>query len=175
MAFGTENSKPVTELDVLWIAAGLGCDGDTIAMTAATQPSIEDILLGQIPIRVPWSFRLRQSSGSRTPSRWLASGHSSSTHALTGCVGCHLEAVPAQSHAAPASRPLLAGVVEVQYAVIAFADAAPIDIREQSRRAMRQGREQVFWLASVEPKLCSGQTSGRLQLGTHGMLRHYSV
>ncbi len=39
----------VTKLDVLWITAGLGCDGDTIAMTAATQPSIEDILLGQIP------------------------------------------------------------------------------------------------------------------------------
>ena len=98
-----------------------------------------------------------------------------STHALTGGVGCHLEAVPAQSHAAPASLPLLAGVMEVQYAVIAFADTAAIDIREQSRRAVRQGREQVFWLASVEPKLCSGRTSGRLQLGTHGMLRHYSV
>ena len=44
---GTQN--PIPELDVLWITAGLGCDGDTIAMTAATQPSIEDILLGQIP------------------------------------------------------------------------------------------------------------------------------
>jgi Ni,Fe-hydrogenase I small subunit len=41
--------RPIRELDVLWITAGLGCDGDTIAMTAATQPSIEDILLGQIP------------------------------------------------------------------------------------------------------------------------------
>jgi hydrogenase small subunit len=40
---------PVSEIDVLWITAGLGCDGDTIAMTAATQPSIEDIILGQIP------------------------------------------------------------------------------------------------------------------------------
>ena len=37
------------ELDILWITAGLGCDGDTIAMTAATQPSIEDILLGALP------------------------------------------------------------------------------------------------------------------------------
>jgi len=27
----------------------LGCDGDTIAMTGATQPSIEDIVLGAIP------------------------------------------------------------------------------------------------------------------------------
>ena len=41
--------KPVTEIDVLWITAGLGCDGDTIAMTAATQPSIEDIVTGGLP------------------------------------------------------------------------------------------------------------------------------
>jgi len=40
---------PITEINVLWITAGLGCDGDTIAMTAATQPSIEDILLGAMP------------------------------------------------------------------------------------------------------------------------------
>lgn len=39
----------IPELDILWITAGLSCDGDTIAMTAATQPSIEDILLGVIP------------------------------------------------------------------------------------------------------------------------------
>lgn len=36
-------------IDVLWITAGLGCDGDTIAMTAATQPSIEDLVLGAFP------------------------------------------------------------------------------------------------------------------------------
>ncbi len=36
-------------IDVLWITAGLGCDGDTIAMTAATQPSIEDLVLGALP------------------------------------------------------------------------------------------------------------------------------
>ena len=44
-----ENSPPIPEIDVLWITAGLGCDGDTIAMTAATQPSIEDIVLGALP------------------------------------------------------------------------------------------------------------------------------
>jgi hydrogenase small subunit len=38
-----------TEIDILWIAAGLGCDGDTIAMTAASQPSIEDLVSGGIP------------------------------------------------------------------------------------------------------------------------------
>ncbi len=48
-AKGAAMSNAVTELDVLWITAGLGCDGDTIAMTAATQPSIEDVLRGQIP------------------------------------------------------------------------------------------------------------------------------
>src|SRR5262249_17475203 len=36
-------------LDVLWITAGLGCDGDSVSITAATQPSIEDVVLGAIP------------------------------------------------------------------------------------------------------------------------------
>ena len=36
-------------IDILWLTAGLGCDGDTIAMTAASQPSIEDLVLGAIP------------------------------------------------------------------------------------------------------------------------------
>jgi hydrogenase small subunit len=39
----------IAEIDVLWITAGLGCDGDSIAMTAATLPSIEDVVLGGIP------------------------------------------------------------------------------------------------------------------------------
>jgi hydrogenase small subunit len=36
-------------IDVLWITAGLGCDGDTISMTAATQPSIEELIKGALP------------------------------------------------------------------------------------------------------------------------------
>jgi hydrogenase small subunit len=36
----------IAEMHVVWITAGLGCDGDTIAMTAATNPSIEDLVLG---------------------------------------------------------------------------------------------------------------------------------
>jgi hydrogenase small subunit len=31
------------------MTAGLGCDGDSVSITAATQPSIEDIVLGAIP------------------------------------------------------------------------------------------------------------------------------
>lgn len=36
-------------IDILWLSAGLGCDGDTIAITAATHPSLEDLLDGVLP------------------------------------------------------------------------------------------------------------------------------
>jgi hydrogenase small subunit len=39
--------KPVVH--VLWINAGLSCDGDSVALTAAMQPSVEDIVLGVLP------------------------------------------------------------------------------------------------------------------------------
>ncbi len=41
--------EPIAEIEILWLTAGLGCDGDTIAVTGATQPSIEDIVLGAFP------------------------------------------------------------------------------------------------------------------------------
>lgn len=34
---------------VLWLTTGLGCDGDSVAMTAATSPSLEDLLHGVLP------------------------------------------------------------------------------------------------------------------------------
>ena len=34
---------------VLWITVGLSCEGDTVAMTSATNPSLEDIITGAIP------------------------------------------------------------------------------------------------------------------------------
>jgi hydrogenase small subunit len=42
-------TAPAEEVHILWITAGLGCDGDTVSTTAAEQPSIEDMLLGAIP------------------------------------------------------------------------------------------------------------------------------
>ncbi len=40
----TQKPSPVAEVHILWITAGLGCDGDSVSVTAATQPSIEDSL-----------------------------------------------------------------------------------------------------------------------------------
>ncbi|HEY2711887.1 MAG TPA: hypothetical protein VGI60_05175 [Chthoniobacterales bacterium] len=42
-------NPPIQEIDILWLTAGLGCDGDTIAMTGASQPCIEDVVRGVIP------------------------------------------------------------------------------------------------------------------------------
>src|SRR5262245_60445119 len=34
---------------LLWLNAGLSCDGDSVSLTAATLPSVEDIVMGAIP------------------------------------------------------------------------------------------------------------------------------
>ena len=45
----TQKKPAVAEIHIVWITAGLGCDGDSVSITAAMQPSIEDVLLGAIP------------------------------------------------------------------------------------------------------------------------------
>src|SRR3981081_3033794 len=45
----TQKAPAVAEVHIPWITAGLGCDGDSVSITAATQPSVEDVLLGAIP------------------------------------------------------------------------------------------------------------------------------
>ncbi|MGH3159037.1 MAG: hydrogenase expression protein HypE, partial [Streptosporangiaceae bacterium] len=56
MATESESAEPVVH--ILWMNGGLGCDGDSVALTAATQPSIEEIVLGALPglpkIQVHW-------------------------------------------------------------------------------------------------------------------------
>src|SRR5579864_8435135 len=52
---GAAGAEPPGEIAVLWITAGLSCDGDTVAMTAATQPSLEDLVRGAIP----WAPRVK--------------------------------------------------------------------------------------------------------------------
>ena len=45
----TQRPSPVAEVHILWITAGLGCDGDSVSITAATQPSIEDVFWAPFP------------------------------------------------------------------------------------------------------------------------------
>jgi hydrogenase small subunit len=49
--YGARTQKPpaIKEIHVLWMTAGLSCDGDSVSITAATQPSIEDLVMGAIP------------------------------------------------------------------------------------------------------------------------------
>ena len=39
----------VKEIHVVWMTTGLGCDGDSVSITAASLPSIEDVVMGAIP------------------------------------------------------------------------------------------------------------------------------
>ncbi|HEY7183806.1 MAG TPA: hydrogenase expression protein HypE [Blastocatellia bacterium] len=45
----SERAPDVQEIHILWTPDGMSCDGDTISVTNAEQPSIEDVLLGVIP------------------------------------------------------------------------------------------------------------------------------
>lgn len=40
---------PVEEIHILWTSEGMSCDGDTVSVTAAGLPSIEDVVLGLVP------------------------------------------------------------------------------------------------------------------------------
>jgi hydrogenase small subunit len=54
MATPSPNATPTTQEDdnpihILWINCGLSCDGESVSLTAATQPSIEEIALRALP------------------------------------------------------------------------------------------------------------------------------
>ena len=44
-----QHEKEAITAHVIWMTTGLSCDGDSVAMTSATSPSLEDIILGVIP------------------------------------------------------------------------------------------------------------------------------
>src|SRR6476661_4175626 len=44
-----DHQPAVKEIHILWTPDGMSCDGDTISTTAATLPSIEDVVMGNIP------------------------------------------------------------------------------------------------------------------------------
>jgi hydrogenase small subunit len=43
------HTPAVKEVHVVWMTSGLSCDGDSVSVTAASLPSIEDVVLGAIP------------------------------------------------------------------------------------------------------------------------------
>jgi hydrogenase small subunit len=45
----SRSTPPIEAVHVVWVTAGLGCDGDTIAMTGASLPSIEELVGGDLP------------------------------------------------------------------------------------------------------------------------------
>jgi len=63
-------------LHILWMNGGLGCDGDSVALTAATQPSIEEIVLGALPDCPRWRctgadrLRVRAEQGADNFIEW---------------------------------------------------------------------------------------------------------
>ena len=79
----TATEAPPDELvvHVLWINAGLSCDGDSVALTAATQPTIEEIALGALPglpkIAVHWpliDFECGPNGGADDFLEWFFKG-----------------------------------------------------------------------------------------------------
>jgi hydrogenase small subunit len=43
------DNEAVDAVHILWMTTGLSCEGDSVAMTSATSPSLEDIVSGTIP------------------------------------------------------------------------------------------------------------------------------
>ena len=55
----TQHQPELAEVHILWITAGLSCDGDSVAITAASEPSIEDVLLGAVPVFPRFTFTIQ--------------------------------------------------------------------------------------------------------------------
>src|SRR2546423_11006883 len=72
-------AEPVVH--ILWMNGGLSCDGDSVALTAATQPSIEEIVLGALPglpnLAVHWpliDYECGPQEGADTFIEWFYKG-----------------------------------------------------------------------------------------------------
>ncbi|MGW7356863.1 NADH-quinone oxidoreductase subunit B family protein [Streptomyces sp. NPDC054802] len=49
MSTVSEAPSAAQEVHILWTSEGMSCDGDTVSVTAASLPSLEDVVLGAIP------------------------------------------------------------------------------------------------------------------------------
>ncbi len=48
-AYAQHKQREAMTVHVLWMAGGLGCDGESVAITSATSPSLEDLISQSIP------------------------------------------------------------------------------------------------------------------------------
>lgn len=78
---GDAPAEETPTIHILWINAGLSCDGDSVSLTAAMQPSIEEIVLGVLPglpkIAVHWpliDFECGPVGGADTFIEWFFKG-----------------------------------------------------------------------------------------------------
>ena len=76
---GNDSAESGTTIHILWMNGGLSCDGDSVALTAATQPSIEEILLGGLPglpdVAMHWPLLDFQCGPSRGPDDFIEWWH----------------------------------------------------------------------------------------------------
>src|SRR5260370_35149738 len=83
-----EHDEPLVHL--LWINAGLSCDGDSVALTAATQPSIEEIAMGGLPglpkLAVHWPLIDFDSGPQTGGDRFIEWFHRADRGGLRPCV-----------------------------------------------------------------------------------------
>ncbi len=51
--------RPATgwTVHIIWMTTGLGCDGDSVAMTSATNLRLEDLIEGVVPGTPQWFAR----------------------------------------------------------------------------------------------------------------------
>ena len=81
MAVGPLGAPPPSSggkvVHVIWLNAGLSCDGDSVAFTAAMQPSFEEIVQGGLPglpeVVLHWSF-LDNDNGDELLDWWRKAG-----------------------------------------------------------------------------------------------------
>ena len=70
-AYAEQKKTEGVTAHVLWMTTGLSCEGDSVAMTSATNPSLEDIILQAIPgmpkviFHWPLNCRMRMGAGFR--------------------------------------------------------------------------------------------------------------
>lgn len=86
--------------------------------------AVDCMLVGEV-LSVAGADELRARIVSEDPCG-ECDGRAAGILGLASGVGCHLEAVAAQPHAAPTPGPFLACVAKVQHALPAFAHAIPV-------------------------------------------------